>query len=39
MKHLQNRSNINQANRARAIHMINSFIMSYIQQYETQGAT
>jgi hypothetical protein len=39
MKHLQIRSKLNQTTRARGIHVINSFILSYIQEYETQGAT
>ena len=39
MKHLHIRSELNQATRARGIHMINSFMVSYIQQYETQKAT
>jgi hypothetical protein len=39
MKHLQIRSKLNQTTRARGIHVINSFILSYVQEYETQGAT
>jgi len=39
MKLLQNRSKLKQATIARGIDMINSFILSYVQQYETQGAT
>ena len=39
MKYLQIRSGLNQATIARGIDMINSFISSYVQQYETQGAT
>jgi len=39
MKHFHIRSKLNQATRARGIHVINSFISPYIQQYETQGAT
>jgi len=39
MKHLQIRPKLNQAIRVRGIHVINSFILSYIQQYETQWAT
>ena len=39
MKHLQIRSKLNHATKGRGIHVINSFISSYIQQYETQGAT
>ena len=39
MKQLQIRSKLNQATRTRGIHMVKSFTSSYIQQYETQGAT
>jgi len=39
MKHLQIRSKLNQTTIARGIHVINSFNSSYVQQYETQGAT
>jgi len=39
MKHLQIRSKLNQATRATGIHVINSLLMSFIQQYETKGAT
>jgi hypothetical protein len=39
MKHLQSISKLKQASRARGIHVINSFIPSCMQQYETQGAT
>jgi len=38
MKNLQIGSKLNQATTARGIHMINSFISSYVHQYETQGA-
>jgi len=33
------RSTLNQTTRAGDIHVINSFFLSYVQQYETQGAT
>ena len=39
MNHLQIKSKLNQATRARAIHVINSFTSSYIQHNETQGET
>jgi hypothetical protein len=39
MKHLQIRAELHQTARARGIHVINSFISSYVQEYETQGAT
>ena len=38
-EHLHTRSKLNQTTIARGIHMINSFILSYVQPYETQGAT
>ena len=38
MKHLLGWSKLNQATRARGINVINSFIMSFIQHYETQVA-
>ena len=31
-------SELNQANRARGNHVINSFMASYVQRYETHGA-
>jgi hypothetical protein len=39
MKHLQIRAKLHQTARAGGIHVINSFILSYVQEYETQGAT
>ena len=39
MKDLQIRSKLNHATRGSGIHVINSFILSNIQQYETQEAT
>jgi len=39
MQYMQNRSKLIQRDGAREIHVINSFISSYVQQYETQGAT
>jgi hypothetical protein len=39
MKQLQIVSKFNQATRATGIHVVNAFISSYVQQYETQGAT
>jgi len=38
MKRLQIGSELNQATRAGGIHVINSFIYSYVQEYKTQGA-
>jgi hypothetical protein len=39
MRHLQISSKLNLTTGARGIHVINSFILSYVQQYEKHGAT
>jgi len=39
MKDLQIRSELKETTRTRAIYVINSFVVYYVPQYETQGET
>ena len=39
MKHLQIRSELKETTRARAIYVLNSFVVYYDPQYETEGET